>query len=77
MSTCIEVEDETYMIIRHLLAQDEIKFGVEVLIRLLILWSEDDHYAVLEEVVESNGVRVETLAFQVMGPDQLMSEVRL
>lgn len=61
------INSTTYRIVVLLLAESEAEFGVFV-ICLLELGLEDDHHSVLQEVVECTGVRVETLALDVMDP---------
>ncbi len=58
-----------YHIVVLLLAQREVEFRV-LRVRLLELGLEEDHDAVLEEVVVLDGVRVETLRLVVVQPTQ-------
>lgn len=58
---------ETHDVVVLLLAQDEVEFRV-LWIRLLMFGSEEDHDAVLEEVVELHRIRVKALHLQIMDP---------
>ena len=53
------------MVVVHFLAEHQVKLWVHV-VRLIELRSENDHNPVLQEVVEVNGIRVETLTFEVV-----------
>lgn len=59
---------QTYMVIVHFLAEDEIELRVQIFIQLLELRPEDDHYPVLQEVVELDRVGVDGLTIKVMCP---------
>ena len=55
------------MVIVHLLAEYHVEFRILALIRVFEFRSEDNHDAVLEEVVELHGVGVHSLVIEVMG----------
>lgn len=62
-----DINKRTHDVIVMLLAQYEIEFGV-IMIGVLEFWTENNHYTVLQEVIELYGIRVETLTLQIMDP---------
>jgi hypothetical protein len=63
----------TYDIVVVLLAQYETKLRV-IMIGLLEFRTEDNHHAVLEEIVELYGIRVKSLILQVVDPNDYQRE---
>ena len=52
-----------YMIVVHLLAEDEVELGVESVIHLFVSRPEEDHDTVLQEVVEHDRIGIQALRF--------------
>lgn len=52
-----------------LLAQDDMEFGVIDNLTFLVFGSEDEHNAVLKEVVELDRIGVQTLTIKVVDPE--------